>query len=308
MKYSFSKLQGLGNDFILFDNIGHRTDQHITLTPQLATQLCDRRFGIGADGVFSLATAADQDTADLVWDFYNADGSVAEMCGNAIRCVARYIFDRGLWPLSAEVDLSEEKNDLDGLSACKRHGTLRIETLAGIKAVTLQFDNNDILQGFRVDMGIAELGGKVNIAGRDYQRVCVGNPHAVTFVDHLPPEFGSAPVATEGPVVELDPAFPQKTNVEFVQLMSSDLVYMRVWERGVGETLACATGACAVAVAAHDAGLSGARVTVMQPRGALIVEIADDLRVHLTGPAEGVYLGIWSTLAVVGDGRTCTKT
>jgi len=291
--HTFTKLQGLGNDFILFDNIGFSADHQNVTSPQMAVALCDRRFGIGADGLFVLRVAKDQVQADLSWEFYNADGSMAEMCGNAIRCVGRYIFDKGLWPLSEDAERKRgSKDGRSDASDVQQYEELRIETLAGIKAIGLELDDEGAPTGFRVDMGIAELDSNVEIEGRSYSRVSMGNPHAVTFVDDLLPEFGSAPVATEGPLVEIDPVFPNKTNVEFARVENRELIHMRVWERGVGETLACATGACATAVVAKQKDLADDKVTVMLAGGPLKIEITKDLRVHMTGPAELVYTGI----------------
>ena len=302
MRRLFTKLQGLGNDFILFDELAKRPNEKscIEMTPELAIQLCDRRFGVGADGVFILRNACDQTKADISWEFYNSDGSVAEMCGNAVRCVARYIFESDLWPMPTPTlepvvivgedgDLDLDSSDSENIKICC--GELRIETLAGIKTIGLKLDAEGKFFGARVDMGIAELDSDIEIDGRNYARVSMGNPHAVTFVDELKGEFGTAPVSTEGPVVEVDSAFPHKTNVEFVQIMSRDRIRLRVWERGAGETLACGTGACAAVVAAYEQGLVGSRVTVDLLGGSLIIEVNDSRRVFMTGPAETVFTG-----------------
>jgi len=273
MNYTFTKMQGLGNDFVVFDNMG--TQDGIKLSPELALQLCDRRFGIGADGVFTLHVAEDKTVADIYWDFYNSDGSVAEMCGNAVRCVARYVFEKGLWPTESD----------------SSYGELRIETLAGVKSIGLKLDDAGNFSGARVDMGIAEIDTDVELGGRTYSRVSMGNPHAVTFVDVLPSEFGTAPVSTEGPDIEVDPMFPNKTNVEYAVVESSDRIRMRVWERGAGETLACGTGACATAVAAKLKGLVGEVVTLELLGGSLLIEVDSDNRVFKAGPATEVFTG-----------------
>ncbi|MCL2438105.1 MAG: diaminopimelate epimerase [Coriobacteriia bacterium] len=287
MKRAFTKLQGLGNDFILFDDMAKQGGKScIKLTPEIAIGLCDRRFGIGADGVFNLRNAVDQNVADIRWDFYNSDGSVAEMCGNAIRCVARYVFEKDLWPL-AEGGVAD---DNDG-KAEPSYGELRIETLAGVKSVGLVLDDEGRFLGARVDMGIADIDSDVQLQGRTYSRISMGNPHAVTFVEDLPKEFGAAPVSTEGPAIEVDSTFPNKTNVEYAVIESRDLIRMRVWERGAGETLACGTGACATAVAAHQKGFCDDRVTLELLGGSLTIEIAPDNRVFMTGPAEEVFTG-----------------
>ncbi|MCL2606149.1 MAG: diaminopimelate epimerase [Coriobacteriia bacterium] len=274
MNYAFTKLHGLGNDFILFDNTDSDTSVQIALTPEIAIALCNRHTGIGADGVFTLHVAEDLKLADLVWDFYNSDGSVAEMCGNAIRCVARYAFEKGLWPLVGD-----------------NYGELRIETLAGVKVVGLDLDDGGQFLGVRVDMGIAEIDSDVQLQGRTYSRISVGNPHAVTFVDDLSGEFGTAPVSTEGPAIEVDSIFPHKTNVEYAVIESRDYIRMRVWERGAGETLACGTGACATAVAAQQKGLCDNRVVLELLGGHLTIEITPENRVFMTGPAQTVFTG-----------------
>jgi diaminopimelate epimerase len=285
MRRNFTKLQGLGNDFILFDDMAKQSGEScVKLNPEIAKKLCDRRFGIGADGIFNLRNAPNQDIADIRWDFYNSDGSVAEMCGNAIRCVARYIFERGLWPFAEDLEEGDEGESLS-------YGELRVETLAGIKSIGLELDACGKFVGARVDMGIAETDSSVDLNGRSYARVSMGNPHAVTFVDELSQEMGSAPVSSEGPLIEVDPAFPDKTNVEYALVVDRKTIRMRVWERGAGETLACGTGACATAVAAHQQGLCDNKVAVELLGGSLFIEIDESGRVFMTGPAEEVFSG-----------------
>ena len=270
MSYQFIKMQGLGNDFILFDNL-KSGGQQMVLSPEKARMLCDRRFGIGADGVLTLEPPSDPGSADIAWDFYNPDGSVAEMCGNASRCVALYACEKGLWP--------------EGSNA------LRLETRAGIKLLEMRQGGCGNSVSVRVDMGIASVGERLSIEGYDWQVVSVGNPHAVTFMDALPREFETSPVTTIGPLVERDEAFLHKTNVEFAQVIDERRIAMRVWERGAGETMACATGACAVAVAAHAKGLAGDEVCVELPGGELMIEVCEDFRVFMSGPAEVVFEG-----------------
>jgi len=301
MRRSFTKLQGLGNDFILFCELAKKPgDTCIKMTPEIAARLCDRHFGIGADGVFILRNACDQTDADMSWEFYNSDGSVAEMCGNAIRCVARYIFENDLWPMPLPTidpviivgddgDLDIDSADSEDIKMCC--GELRIETLAGIKSVGVKLDDEGKFLGARVDMGIAELDSDVEVNGRKYARVSMGNPHAITFVDDLPKKLGTAPVSTEGPIVEVDPLFPHKTNVEYAQIVNRSHIRMRVWERGAGETLACGTGACATVVAAREQGLVDDRVTVDLLGGSLTIEVSASRRVFMTGPAEVVFTG-----------------
>ena len=301
MKRTFVKMQGLGNDFIIFDELAMvEGDKCVKMCPELAKRLCDRRFGIGADGVVILRNSENENASDITWEFYNSDGSLAEMCGNALRCVARFVYDRDLWPMpeptidpvvivgddgDLDVDTSEGENP----PICC--GELRVQTLAGIKPITLERCSEGSFLGARIDMGIAEVDSSVNIGNRKYARISMGNPHAVTFVDELPDQIGTAPVSDEGPIVEVDPAFPQKTNVEFAVVESRDTIRTRVWERGAGETLACGTGACATAVAAKLNGEVDEKVTVNLLGGPLTIEVEEDLRVFMTGPAQQVFTG-----------------
>ena len=270
MAYRYVKMQGLGNSFVLFDNVTADAADRIELTAELARRCCDGSLGVEADGVLALS-APQSDSADIAWDFYNADGSVAEMCGNAARAVGRYVLEGGLWPEGRDV--------------------LRLETLVGVKEIRALRDETGAFVGARVDMGVAELGEALELEGYRWQKVSVGNPHAVTFVDDLPWEFGSVPVTTVGPLIENDAAFPGRTNVEFAEVLGRGRLRMRVWERGVGETLACATGACAVAVAAYAQELVDDALVVEMPGGELKVEVCPDYRVFMTGPAECVFEG-----------------
>jgi diaminopimelate epimerase len=236
------------------------------------------------------------------------------MCGNAIRCVACYIFERDLWPLADDVCESFDPSIATTAEKEAAYGQLRVETLAGVKSIdvvlcdvgraieedpsTLEeeefvLEEAGIFLAARVDMGIAEVDTDVEIAGRSYSRVSMGNPHAVTFVDKLPREFGTAPITTEGPVVELDPIFPNKTNVEFAEVEDPQMIHMRAWERGVGETYACGTGACATVVVAKKKGLvsEDKDIVVELVGGTLVVEVKDDMRVFMTGAAMEVYTG-----------------
>ena len=300
MKRAFVKMQGLGNDFILFDELAKASDEVFQLNPDLAKRLCDRRLGIGADGVFVLSNAADQDEADIAWDFYNSNGKVAEMCGNAIRCVARYVYDNDLWPMPAQgikpVVIVGEDGDLDIDSSDVLNpevccGKLKIKTLAGIISVELIRDDEDSFIGARVDLGKATEQSDVVVNSRNFSRIYLGTPHAITFVNELPSEFSTPPVTTEGPVVENDPLFPEKTNVEFAEIVNEKLIKLRVWERNNGETMACGTGAAATAVAAYKKGLVGNQIQVQMNGGILSIDIQNSLRVYMTGPAEMVFTG-----------------
>jgi diaminopimelate epimerase len=276
----FSKYHGLGNDFILVDN---RTSAEPMVTPEQAVALCDRNFGIGADGViFVLNGTADTNYAMRI---YNSDGSEPEMCGNGIRCLAKFIAD------------IEAK---DGQVRTLPH-TYRIHTLAGTIRPELQPDGQ-----VKVDMGepgllaseipttLAADNEKVidktlEVAGQSWQVSCVsmGNPHCITFVD----DVEAIPLAEIGPKFENHPAFPARINTEFVEVVRPDYLKMKVWERGAGATLACGTGTCALVVAAVLNGKCDRKVTVELPGGNLEIEWADSNRVFMSGPATLVFSG-----------------
>ena len=279
---SFSKYHGLGNDFILVDN---RASVEPMVTPEQAVALCDRNFGIGADGViFVLPTLLDGDT-DYTMRIYNSDGSEPEMCGNGIRCLAKFIAN-----LEAE----------DGNAPQLPH-TYSIHTLAGTIRPTLQTDAQ-----VTVDMGEPGLLAKeipttlvaaeekavdqsLEAAGQSWQVTCVsmGNPHCITFVE----DVASVPLAEIGPQFEHHPAFPARINTEFVEVVRPDYLKMRVWERGAGPTLACGTGACALLVATVLNGLCDRKATVELPGGCLEIEWLPSNRVLMTGPATLVFQG-----------------
>ncbi len=272
----FTKVHGLGNDFILVNaGIGERfPDDYATL----AKETCDRKFGIGADGLVLLL---DSGVADVRMRIMNSDGTEAEMCGNAIRCVAQYLYEHNI----------------------VRKEQIKVETLAGIivPQVILQ---NGMVEAIKVNMGeprlqraeipmVGEAGQVVNdILEVDDQKfyitaVSMGNPHCVIFVE----DIDSIPLHRIGPRIEHHPAFPKKTNVEFVQVLNPQEVRMVVWERGAGPTLACGTGACAVAVAGILNGLTEKKVTVHLPGGSLEIEWDDNGKVYMTGPAKEVFHG-----------------
>ncbi|MFA5843558.1 MAG: diaminopimelate epimerase [Coriobacteriia bacterium] len=265
MDLRFTKMHGLGNDFIVIEDLRAEID----LDPEAAVWLCDRNFGVGADGVILVRPAAGED-ADFSWVFFNADGTQPESCGNGIRCFARFVSDEGLVPAGRD--------------------TLTIETLGGPRSVSIVREPTGVFAAATVDMGEPVPGDPLesDVAGTRVTSVSMGNPHAVIFVD----DVDTAPVETVGPVVETDPAFPRRTNVEFAHVVSSDRIRLRVWERGVGETLACGTGACAALVAAALAGLTGREATIELPGGDLVVRWGDDGHVLMTGPATTVFEGL----------------
>lgn len=272
---NFSKLQATGNDFVLIDcfkeNLG---DVPLDV---LSRNICDRRFGIGADGVLFLLPSK---VANFKMRIFNADGSEAEMCGNGIRCFALYVYQHGLW---------EDKH-------------IEIETLAGVKRVKLLMAGKK-LEGIRVGMGrpIFEphsipIKGKDNplaitlrAGGRrwDVATLSMGNPHCVLIVDNVE-EF---PVERIGGEIEKHPLFPNRTNVEFVEVINRDLLKVRFWERGVGETLACGTGACASLVITSLKGLTNRSARLQLKGGELYVEWLENGEVFLSGPAEEVFEG-----------------
>ncbi len=245
---NFVKMQGLGNDFIVV--IGP-----MALTETEIAALCDRRRGIGADGVL---VATPTDTA-VRMEYWNADGSAAEMCGNGLRCVARFAVDKG-W---AGPD------------------TFVVETAVGSLEVCMLDEETA-----RVEIGRAEIGKSETFQDHDFVRVSVGNPHAVTFV----PDAARAPVEAVGSALEA--ATAGGTNVEFAHI-SGDAIEVRTWERGCGETEACGTGAVAVAAAARQAGYEGEKVLIRLLGGDLVVEFEGD-RAWITGPARYSFEGVWT--------------
>lgn len=269
----FEKWHGLGNDFILLADPG----DELELSPNLVRGLCDRRRGIGADGAIRVAPSTGE--AELLMDYYNSDGSVGEMCGNGIRCLAVMAYKHGL-------------------ASSQR---IKVATGAGIKTVTI---NDDGL--VRVDMGAPifepervpvrwkganALDARIEVDGRVLEALCLsmGNPHAVVFTEDADALF---PL---GRVIERNAMFPRGTNVEFVRLESPERILTRVWERGAGETLACGTGACAAAVGARVKGGGGRRVTVVLPGGELLIEwdgaIDEQAPVFMTGAAAKSFAG-----------------
>lgn len=267
----FTKMQGLGNDYVYVDNRNNRVNH----PESLAVQMSDRHFGIGSDGLVLIERS---DVATARMRMFNADGSESEMCGNAIRCVARFVWER--WNVQTN--------------------PMTIETKAGIKPITVEHHEGEFVAA-AVDMGEPILDPKaipvrgdshtLSIQGLDFTCVSMGNPHAITIV----PDTTLAPVLSLGPQLETAPCFPRRSNIEFVQVISSHTLRMRVWERGAGETLACGTGACATAVACALQGFSERQVTVELLGGPLHIHWQEsDNHVIMTGPAEFVFDGVWS--------------
>ena len=274
--FKFTKMHGAGNDYI-YVNCFEEKVEDINAT---AKAVSDRHFGIGSDGLVLICPS---DKADFRMDMYNSDGSQAEMCGNATRCVGKYVHDRGL------TDKTE----------------ITLETLAGIKILRFNLNDRGEVQTVQVNMGEPELVPKnipidseldrfiqedVTVDGKTYKvtGVSMGNPHAVTFID----DTDSLEIEKIGPKFENHPLFPRRINTEFAQVVDSKTIKMRVWERGAGETLACGTGACATFVAANLSGLVGDEADLVLLGGTLHIkwDKADNC-VYMTGPAEFVFDG-----------------
>ena len=275
----FVKMHGTGNDFVLLEAQGDERDW-----PRLAQAMCDRHFGVGADGLILVLPSA---RADVRMRMFNPDGSEAEMCGNGLRCVAKYAVEGGL--------------------ARPRDGRIDVETLAGVLAAQTSGDGRTV-ERVRVSMGVprfapAEIpvlvdveppivGLPLEVAGRALRLTCLslGNPHAVHFLDGPVAAF---PLEEIGPLVERHPLFPQRVNFEVAQVLANDRIEARVWERGAGATLACGSGASAVMVAARVQGLVGSTVDITLPGGTLAIEWDGRGEVYLAGPAERVFAGEW---------------
>jgi diaminopimelate epimerase len=253
----FTKMQGCGNDFLVFDS--HEVDG-VDLA-RLARMACDRHFGVGADGILVPAPST---VADLEMLYLNSNGSTSEMCGNGLRCLARYARDRGM---------------VEGEA-------LSIATGAGIKKVLLFEDGYS-----RVDMGAPGFDTGVEVGGFSFLRVSMGNPHAVAFLESEA-EVDGLNLGEVGPPIERAPTFPEKTNVEFGFVGGGQKLRMRIWERGAGETLASGSGSCAVAVAAMSQNLAEDRVHVRMDGGIVEIEWSGEGEpVYMKGPAEYVCEG-----------------
>ena len=257
----FTKMHGLGNDYL------YVYGEVPADVAELSRRLSDRHFGAGSDGMIYISPS---EVADFKMRIFNADGSEALMCGNGIRCVGKYVYDKGYTKKTA----------------------LRIETLSGIKDVGLTLFDERVDRA-TVGMGTAEVGDALELDASDTVvrgiPVSVGNPHFVLFED----DAEAAPVDIIGPAIEHHEAFPDGVNVEFAQVLSRDEIRMRVWERGSGITMACGTGACATVAAAVSQGLCphGRPITVHLDGGDLHIRVGNDNAVTMTGPATTVYEG-----------------
>jgi diaminopimelate epimerase len=273
----FTKMHGAGNDYIYVNCFEETPPGDL---PELARVVSDRHKGIGSDGLILIRPST---VADARMQMFNADGSEAEMCGNGVRCVAKYVYDHGI----------------------ARKETLRIETGRGVLMLELLAANGAV-DRVRVGMGQPILKGAeiptrlpgdppvlvpLDVAGRSLNVTCVsmGNPHCVTFVDEITDDL----VLRVGPQIERHPTFPNRVNAEFVKVLSRGETVLRVWERGSGETQACGTGACAAAVAGVLAGLTDRQILTHLPGGDLELEWTSSGDVQMTGPAAEVFTGDW---------------
>ena len=271
----FTKMHGLGNDYVYIDAINQKVENESSL----AKFVSNRHFGIGSDGLILICKS---NVADFKMRMFNSDGSEAEMCGNGIRCVGKFVYDKGL----------------------TNKTTVKIETLAGIKTLILNIKEGKV-ETARVDMGEPILEAeKIPVISKEqpvknlvleaeekkFKFTCVsmGNPHAITIVD----DTKKFDVEKYGRILEVDKAFPKKANIEFVQIADKENIKMRVWERGAGETLACGTGACATAVVCNLNGLTERKVNIELLGGILNIEWnKEDNHVYMTGPAVTVFDG-----------------
>ncbi len=278
---NFVKMQGTGNDFVL-------TRPEVEKDwPRLAQAICDRHYGVGADGLILVLPSQ---AADFQMRIFNPDGSEAEMCGNGIRCFAKYVVEEGLAPPRAE---------------------LSVEPLAGVRPLTLESDGPTVSRvrvgmgqprfrpeeiPMRVGEGVLDIiiDYPIVVNGQELKitALSMGNPHAVHFMGTPVAKF---PLEEVGPKVERHPAFPRRVNFEVARVLDRGRIEARVWERGAGPTLACGTGACAVAVAARQHDLVDDEVDIMVPGGELHISWDGRGEVYLTGPAETVFRGEWDT-------------
>ncbi len=292
----FAKYHGTRNDFVLVEDL----EATLRLPQDLVAAVCDRHAGIGADGLIRVVRgdASGGAGADFFMDYHNADGEVAEMCGNGIRCLGKYVYDRGL-TTATEIDVDSR----DGIKHLTLHPVDGV-----VEQVTVDMGTPALRLGeipMRGDPASTFLSQPYEVAGRTYlaSAVSMGNPHLVLFLEPGD-DLEGLDVAALGSLVERRDEFPNRTNVEFVQMVD-DSIHMRVWERGSGQTLACGTGACAVMVASSLAGLTGREADVLLPGGRLHVRWGTDDRVLMTGPATWVADGelseAWIAQATAGS-------
>lgn len=272
----FTKMQGCGNDYVYVNGMAEKVENKAQVVPALS----DRHFGIGGDGVIFINKG---EKADFEMEMYNADGSRSQMCGNGIRCVGKFVYDKGL---------TDQKE-------------ITVESFGAVKYLTLTVGEDNKVSKVKVDMDEPELQADkvpvkcdseqavkmpVEMNGKTYEMTCIsmGNPHAVIFVDEITDDM----VWVDGKALEVHSIFPERANIEFVQVVNRNHIKMRVWERGSGETFACGTGSCACVVAGVLNGLTDRNVTVSLLGGDLEIEWNEDNnRVYMTGPAVTVFEG-----------------
>lgn len=276
----FFKMQGLGNDYVYIDCINGKEPIDIK---NLTNRLSNRHFGVGSDGLILLCKSK---VADLKMRMFNSDGSEAQMCGNGIRCVAKLAYELGL--------ICEEITTIETLSGIK---TLKLNIVKG-KVKTVEVDMGaPILEATKIPVSSSakiedkKVKAEVKVKNKKIELTCVsmGNPHAVTFVNNIK----NFKVAKYGPILENADIFPEKANIEFVEVVDKNNIKMRVWERGSGETLACGTGACSSVVASSLNGYTDRKVNVQLLGGNLEIEWKPNNHVHMTGPAVTVFKGEW---------------
>lgn len=260
---NFTKMHGLGNDYVFVDCTNGKNNIHDP--PSFSVKISNRNFGIGSDGLIIIS---DSKVADFKMQIFNSDGSRAEMCGNGIRCVGKFLYDKKL----------------------TNKTKLKIETLGGMKEIELKVKNNEVYK-VNVCIGTPEILDdlEINLFGTNFtvSPVIVGNPHAVIFVN----DVNAIDIKRYGPFIESFSSFPNKTNVEFAQIITPSLAKVKVWERGSGETLACGTGACAVCSVAFTKHYCYRNLTVELPGGFLQTYFNENGNVYMSGPATTVYEG-----------------
>lgn len=290
MRYEFAKLDGAGNDFVMIEDMADK----IAFTPAQVEAICDRHFGIGGDGVIVVKPSPRAECAAYM-DYYNSDGTKAQMCGNGVRCFAKFLVDRGIVDAAA--------------------GSFVADTLAGPRPIEFACDEQGKLVQATVDMGEpilvpeevpttlaanhesgAAVEAQVTAGERSYAFTCVsmGNPHAITFID----DVAGFDIEHIGPGFECADAFPEKANIEFAHVDGDD-IEMRVWERGCGETMACGTGSCATLVAANLTGRCGRKARVHLLGGVLSIDWGGDNHVYMTGPASENFTGSFDVDEIV---------
>lgn len=273
----FTKMHGAGNDYVYVNCF---EPVELGDVPELAKAMSDRHFGVGGDGLVLICPS---ERADVRMRMYNADGSEAEMCGNAVRCVAKFVYDHGI---AAKEELTiETGRGVLALQCSTTDGKVDRVRVNLAEPILISADIPTTLAGD------PPVNAPLEVAGRTIEVTCVsmGNPHAVTFVDEVNDDW----VLNVGPQVEVHATFPRRVNAEFIQVVSRSEIIMRVWERGSGETLACGTGAGASVVAGVLAGLLDRKVTVHLIGGDLEIEWAESGEVYMTGPATEVFSGEW---------------